>query len=95
MALGHEFGSGAACLKCKDKCDGFELHFWRFVRRRFRLNHHITLFKPLLVSKPGLNDADTDETEKSLLSKTLNPLVTIFRFLDNKNLLLMVSGLIK
>lgn len=31
MTLGHEFGAGAACLKCKDKCEGFELHFWRFV----------------------------------------------------------------
>ncbi|KAG7214434.1 hypothetical protein INR49_006391 [Caranx melampygus] len=29
MTLGHEFGAGAACLKCKDKCEGFELHFWR------------------------------------------------------------------
>lgn len=32
MTLGHEFGAGAACLKCKDKCEGFELHFWRFVQ---------------------------------------------------------------
>lgn len=32
MTLGHEFGAGAACLKCKDKCEGFELHFWRCVR---------------------------------------------------------------
>lgn len=31
MTLGHEFGAGAACLKCKDKCEGFELHFWRCV----------------------------------------------------------------
>lgn len=30
VTLGHEFGAGAACLKCKDKCEGFELHFWRF-----------------------------------------------------------------
>uniref|UniRef100_A0A1A7XFP5 Testin n=1 Tax=Iconisemion striatum TaxID=60296 RepID=A0A1A7XFP5_9TELE len=33
MTLGHEFGAGAACLKCKDKCDGFELHFWRKICR--------------------------------------------------------------
>ncbi|XP_037539143.1 testin [Nematolebias whitei] len=33
MTLGHEFGSGAACLKCKDKCEGFELHFWRKICR--------------------------------------------------------------
>uniref|UniRef100_H3C3D7 Testin n=1 Tax=Tetraodon nigroviridis TaxID=99883 RepID=H3C3D7_TETNG len=33
MALGHEFGAGAACLKCKDKCEGFELHFWRKICR--------------------------------------------------------------
>lgn len=32
MTLGHEIGAGAACLKCKDKCEGFELHFWRFVK---------------------------------------------------------------
>lgn len=32
MTLGHEFGAGAACLKCKDKCEGFELHFWRCVQ---------------------------------------------------------------
>ncbi|XP_027870515.1 testin [Xiphophorus couchianus] len=31
--LGHEFGAGAACLKCKDKCEGFELHFWRKICR--------------------------------------------------------------
>lgn len=30
MTLGHEFGAGASCLKCKDKCEGFELHFWRW-----------------------------------------------------------------
>ncbi|TRZ01590.1 hypothetical protein DNTS_010155 [Danionella cerebrum] len=29
ITLGHEIGAGAACLKCKDKCEGFELHFWR------------------------------------------------------------------
>ncbi|XP_068595608.1 testin [Brachionichthys hirsutus] len=33
MTLGHEFGAGAACLKCQDKCDGFELHFWRKICR--------------------------------------------------------------
>ncbi|TSS60363.1 Testin [Bagarius yarrelli] len=33
MTLGHEIGAGAACLKCKDKCDGFELHFWRKICR--------------------------------------------------------------
>ncbi|RVE71325.1 hypothetical protein OJAV_G00050750 [Oryzias javanicus] len=33
MSLGHEFGAGAACLKCKDKCEGFELHFWRKICR--------------------------------------------------------------
>uniref|UniRef100_A0A4W6C349 Testin n=1 Tax=Lates calcarifer TaxID=8187 RepID=A0A4W6C349_LATCA len=33
MTLGHEFGAGAACLKCKDKCEGFELHFWRKICR--------------------------------------------------------------
>lgn len=37
MTLGHEFGAGAACLKCKDKCEGFELHFWRCVQ-------HLSLF---------------------------------------------------
>ncbi|XP_043944635.1 testin [Protopterus annectens] len=33
MTLGHEMGSGAPCLKCKDKCEGFELHFWRKICR--------------------------------------------------------------
>lgn len=33
MTLGHEFGAGAACLKCGDKCEGFELHFWRKICR--------------------------------------------------------------
>uniref|UniRef100_A0A3B5PV06 Testin n=1 Tax=Xiphophorus maculatus TaxID=8083 RepID=A0A3B5PV06_XIPMA len=33
VTLGHEFGAGAACLKCKEKCEGFELHFWRKICR--------------------------------------------------------------
>ncbi|KAJ3595889.1 hypothetical protein NHX12_002301 [Muraenolepis orangiensis] len=33
MTLGHDFGAGAACLKCKEKCEGFELHFWRKICR--------------------------------------------------------------
>uniref|UniRef100_W5NEZ8 Testin n=1 Tax=Lepisosteus oculatus TaxID=7918 RepID=W5NEZ8_LEPOC len=33
LTLGHEVGSGAPCLKCKDKCEGFELHFWRSFRK--------------------------------------------------------------
>ncbi|XP_030642261.1 testin isoform X2 [Chanos chanos] len=33
ITLGHELGAGAACLKCKDKCEGFELHFWRKICR--------------------------------------------------------------
>ncbi|MBN3302838.1 TES protein, partial [Amia calva] len=33
MTLGHEIGAGAPCLKCKDKCEGFELHFWRKICR--------------------------------------------------------------
>ncbi|KAK6317897.1 hypothetical protein J4Q44_G00111880 [Coregonus suidteri] len=33
MTLGHEIGAGAACLKCKEKCEGFELHFWRKICR--------------------------------------------------------------
>ncbi|XP_066504875.1 testin [Hoplias malabaricus] len=33
MTLGHEVGAGAPCLKCKDKCEGFELHFWRKICR--------------------------------------------------------------
>ncbi|KAM4040350.1 testin-like [Anomaloglossus baeobatrachus] len=33
MTLGHEEGSGAPCFKCKDKCEGFELHFWRKICR--------------------------------------------------------------
>ncbi|XP_012669697.2 testin [Clupea harengus] len=33
MTLGHEIGAGAMCLKCKDKCEGFELHFWRKICR--------------------------------------------------------------
>ncbi|KAI1888589.1 hypothetical protein AGOR_G00186720 [Albula goreensis] len=33
VTLGHEIGAGASCLKCKDKCEGFELHFWRKICR--------------------------------------------------------------
>ncbi|KAL0968652.1 hypothetical protein UPYG_G00269700 [Umbra pygmaea] len=33
MTLGHEIGAGAPCLKCKQKCEGFELHFWRKICR--------------------------------------------------------------
>ncbi|XP_017573208.1 testin [Pygocentrus nattereri] len=33
ITLGHEIGAGAPCLKCKDKCEGFELHFWRKICR--------------------------------------------------------------
>ncbi|KAI5617249.1 testin [Silurus asotus] len=33
VTLGHEIGAGAACVKCKDKCEGFELHFWRKICR--------------------------------------------------------------
>ncbi|NP_001030036.2 Tes-like protein [Mus musculus] len=29
MGLGHEQGIGAPCRKCKENCEGFELHFWR------------------------------------------------------------------
>ncbi|XP_031229258.1 testin-like isoform X2 [Mastomys coucha] len=29
MALDHEQGTGAPCRKCKENCEGFELHFWR------------------------------------------------------------------
>ncbi|KAA0724441.1 Testin [Triplophysa tibetana] len=33
ITLGHEIGAGAPCLKCKDKCEGFDLHFWRKICR--------------------------------------------------------------
>ncbi|NP_001107222.1 testis derived transcript-like [Rattus norvegicus] len=33
MDLGHKPGLGAPCLKCKEKCAGFELHFWRKICR--------------------------------------------------------------
>ncbi|XP_051979200.1 testin [Xyrauchen texanus] len=33
ITLGHEIGAGASCLKCKDKCEGFDLHFWRKICR--------------------------------------------------------------
>ncbi|XP_052027935.1 testin-like [Apodemus sylvaticus] len=29
ISSGHEQGIGAPCRKCKDNCEGFELHFWR------------------------------------------------------------------
>uniref|UniRef100_A0A8C6HFV4 Testin n=1 Tax=Mus spicilegus TaxID=10103 RepID=A0A8C6HFV4_MUSSI len=29
MDLGHKQGLGAPCLKCKEKCSGFELHYWK------------------------------------------------------------------
>lgn len=33
ITLGHEIGAGAPCLKCKDRCEGFDLHFWRKICR--------------------------------------------------------------
>ncbi|KAL1247497.1 hypothetical protein QQF64_022873 [Cirrhinus molitorella] len=51
ITLGHEIGAGAACLKCKDKCEGFELHFWRKICRN---------------CKCGVEDHDVQlETEES------------------------------
>ncbi|XP_073687951.1 testin-like [Garra rufa] len=51
ITLGHEIGAGAACLKCKDKCEGFELHFWRKICRN---------------CKCGLEDHDVQlETEEN------------------------------
>ncbi|XP_028670319.1 testin [Erpetoichthys calabaricus] len=49
LTLGHEIGSGAACLKCKDKCEGFELHFWRKICRN---------------CKCGLEDHDVQTTSE-------------------------------
>lgn len=43
MTLGHELGAGAACLKCKDKCEGFELHFWRFVYKSILVKGFVCL----------------------------------------------------
>lgn len=48
VTLGHEFGAGAACLKCKDKCEGFELHFWRFAH---------SVFSPILL----INDCEQEK----------------------------------
>ncbi|CAM9963746.1 unnamed protein product [Lampetra fluviatilis] len=31
--ISHELGAGAPCLKCREKCEGFELHFWRKICR--------------------------------------------------------------
>ncbi len=44
ITLGHEIGAGAACLKCKDKCEGFDLHFWRFVLASFLHIYAMLLF---------------------------------------------------
>lgn len=43
--LGHEVGAGAACLVCKDKCPGLDLHFWRKVCRNCKCRkeqHEVT-----------------------------------------------------
>ena len=29
--LAHDLGAGMPCMKCKERCPGFQLHFWRFV----------------------------------------------------------------
>ena len=29
--LAHELGEGARCNKCGDACEGFQLHYWRWV----------------------------------------------------------------
>nr|XP_034341595.1 testin-like [Arvicanthis niloticus] len=33
MDLGHKQGLGAPCLKCKENCAGFELHYWKKICR--------------------------------------------------------------
>uniref|UniRef100_UPI00358E6B5C testin n=1 Tax=Myxine glutinosa TaxID=7769 RepID=UPI00358E6B5C len=33
VTISHEYGAGVPCLKCKDKCEGFDLHYWRKICR--------------------------------------------------------------
>ncbi|XP_032746639.1 testin-like [Rattus rattus] len=46
MDLNHEQGLGAPCRKCKEKCTGFELHFWKKICRNCKCKqeeHYIFL----------------------------------------------------
>uniref|UniRef100_A0AAV2L110 Uncharacterized protein n=1 Tax=Knipowitschia caucasica TaxID=637954 RepID=A0AAV2L110_KNICA len=64
MTLGHEFGAGASCLKCKDKCEGFELHFWRKICRNCKcgLTEHDVLMNSEENTKVGKLFEDTKYT---------------------------------
>ncbi|XP_017330144.1 testin [Ictalurus punctatus] len=69
MTLGHEIGAGAACLKCKDKCEGFELHFWRKICRNCKcgLEDHDVQMQTEENQKVGRLFEDTKYT--SLIAK--------------------------
>ncbi|KAG7329525.1 hypothetical protein KOW79_007699 [Hemibagrus wyckioides] len=69
MTLGHEIGAGAACLKCKDKCEGFELHFWRKICRNCKcgLEDHDVQLQTEENQKVGRLFEDTKYT--SLIAK--------------------------
>ncbi|XP_062856151.1 testin [Trichomycterus rosablanca] len=64
MTLGHEIGAGAACLKCKDKCEGFELHFWRKICRNCKcgIEDHDVLLESEENQKVGRLFEDTKYT---------------------------------
>ncbi|GAA6066390.1 testin isoform X1, partial [Tachysurus ichikawai] len=69
ITLGHEIGAGAACLKCKDKCEGFELHFWRKICRNCKcgLEDHDVQLQSEENQKVGRLFEDTKYT--SLMAK--------------------------
>ncbi|XP_043084512.1 testin [Puntigrus tetrazona] len=64
ITLGHEIGAGAACLKCKDKCEGFELHFWRKICRNCKcgVEDHDVLLETEENKKVGKLFEDTKYT---------------------------------
>ncbi|XP_075996113.1 testin [Genypterus blacodes] len=64
VTLGHEFGAGAPCLKCQDRCEGFELHFWRKICRNCKcsLTEHDVLMNSEENKKVGKLFEDTKYT---------------------------------
>ncbi|NXL65534.1 TES protein, partial [Chordeiles acutipennis] len=79
MGLGHEQGFGAPCLKCKDKCEGFELHFWRKICRNCKCGQeeHDVLTSNDEDRKVGKLFEDTKYT--SLIAKLKNDGIPMYK----------------
>uniref|UniRef100_A0A8C9RWT4 Testin LIM domain protein n=2 Tax=Scleropages formosus TaxID=113540 RepID=A0A8C9RWT4_SCLFO len=79
VTLGHEIGAGAPCLKCQEKCEGFELHFWRKICRNCKcgLEDHDVQLTSEESRKVGRLFEDTKYT--SLLGKLKKDGVPTYR----------------